>query len=190
MAFSYIPFQLPMDTENFFFFSFFLNNEESFLEFNSNILETNLINILLLIGLLVYVYKNFVGVTLNERQSSILQTIENAQKDLVNASNYLDTSLVNYDNTFLILQSWNELYEKEKIEIVTNKYKFVKKSLEENFASTEILITSVEKKAFIALRRQFILFTASKILKQFLLLDEKQQTVLVEQIIKELGGSK
>jgi F-type H+-transporting ATPase subunit b len=190
MAFSSLPFQIQMNTGNFSFFSFFVNNEESFLEFNSNILETNLINILLLIALLVYVYKNFVGVTLSERQSSILQTIENSQKDLVNASNYLDAALVNYYNTFLILQSWNDSYQKEKIEIVTNKYKFVKKNLEENFASTEILINSVEKKAFIALRRQFILVTASKILKQFLLLEEKEQTVLIEKIIKELGESK
>jgi len=38
------------------FFSFLLTNEEAeaFVQFNTNILETNLVNILILIGLLVY----------------------------------------------------------------------------------------------------------------------------------------
>ena len=42
---------------NWNLFSFFLNNEESFIEFNTNILETNIINIFLLIGLLLYANK-------------------------------------------------------------------------------------------------------------------------------------
>jgi F-type H+-transporting ATPase subunit b len=190
MAFSYLPFQFEMNTGNFFFFSFFLNHEESFLEFNSNILETNLINILLLIGLLIYVYKNFLGVSLAERQASILQTIQNAQKDLLDASDYFEIAQTNYEQSFLFLQSWTELYEKEKIEIVTNKYKIVKKTIEESFSSSEVLIASAEKKAYLALRRQFILVTASKILKEFLILSEPEQIKLVEQIVKQLGEQK
>ena len=66
----------------------FLSHEESFLEFNPNILETNLINILLLLGLLLYAYKVSFSSTLENRQKEIIQTIENAQKDVLNATNY------------------------------------------------------------------------------------------------------
>ena len=45
-------------------FSFFLNKEEAFIELNPNILETNVINILILIGLLVYAYKTSFSSTL------------------------------------------------------------------------------------------------------------------------------
>jgi hypothetical protein len=41
------------------FFSFLLNNEEAFIELNPNILETNLVNILILIGLLLYAQNIF-----------------------------------------------------------------------------------------------------------------------------------
>jgi F-type H+-transporting ATPase subunit b len=70
------------------FFSFFLNSEEVFIEFNSNILETNLINLLILFGILLYANKVSFSSTLEARQKNIIQTIENAQKDVLNASNY------------------------------------------------------------------------------------------------------
>jgi len=70
------------------FFSFFLNHEEAFLEFNSNLLETNLFNILILLGILVYANKVSFSKSLSDRQLEIFNTIENAQKDVVSASNY------------------------------------------------------------------------------------------------------
>ena len=54
--------------------SFFLNSEEPFIEFNTNILETNLINIFLLFGLLFYANKISFSVTLKNRQTEIVQT--------------------------------------------------------------------------------------------------------------------
>ena len=75
---------------NLTFFSFFLNSEEAeaFLEINSNFLETNVVNILLLVGLLIYGYKTSFSVSLSDRQKAIVQTIENAQTDVANATNY------------------------------------------------------------------------------------------------------
>ena len=70
------------------FFSFFFSHEEFFLEFNTDIFETNLINISILIGVLLYANKVSFSKTLSDRQLEIIQVIENAQKDLTNASNY------------------------------------------------------------------------------------------------------
>ena len=63
-------------------FSFLINNEEAeaFLQLNPDILETNLVNILILIGILLYGNKVSFSVTLENRQKEIIQTIENAQK--------------------------------------------------------------------------------------------------------------
>ena len=69
------------------FFSFFLNSEEPFLELNTDIFETNLVNISILIGILVYGYKTSFSQTLNDRQLEIITIIENAQKDVIDASN-------------------------------------------------------------------------------------------------------
>ena len=173
---------------NWNLFSFFLTSEESFIEFNTNILETNLINILLLFGLLFYANKVSFSGTLENRQKDIIQTIENAQKDVVNASNYYYLAEKGFTQSLFWLQSWKSLYDKEKVEIVNNKYKTVKTALTETFLTTESLIKNFESKTFLSLQRYIVLVTASKILRKFFFLSEKEQSKLIELTISKLGG--
>lgn len=161
------------------FFSFFLNNEEAFIELNPNILETNLVNILILIGLLVYANKTSFSVTLENRQKEIIQTIENAQKDVVNASNYYYLAEKGFTQSLFWLQSWKALYEKDKLDLVNNKYKIVKTGLTETFTTTENLIKNFENKAFLSLQKYMIFVTASKILRKFLYLSEADRKSVV-----------
>ena len=172
------------------FFSFFLSNEEAFLEFNSNILETNVINIAILVGLLIYGYKVSFGPNLETRQKEIIQTIENAQTDVVNASNFYSLAEKGFTQSLFWLQSWKILYQKEKLDIVNNKYTLVKTGLLETFVTTENLITNFENKAFISLQRYILLVTASRILRKFLFLSDSEQSKLVELTISKLGGVK
>jgi len=170
--------------------SFFLNSEEPFIEFNTNILETNLINIFLLFGLLFYANKISFSVTLANRQQEIVQTIENAQTDVINASNYYYLAEKGFTQSLFWLQSWKILYQKEKTEIVTLKYNTVKSGLTDTFSTTESLIKNFEKKAFVSLQRYIILITASKILRKFFFLSEKEQSKLIEVTISKLGELK
>lgn len=172
------------------FFSFLLNNEEAFIELNPNILETNLVNILILIGLLVYANKTSFSVTLENRQKEIIQTIENAQKDVVNASNYYYLAEKGFTQSLFWLQSWKALYEQDKIDLVNTKYATVKKGLSETFDTTESLITNFENKSFLAIQRYMIFVTASKILRKFLYLSDAEQSKLIEVTISKLGGFK
>ena len=169
-------------------YSFFLNIEESFLEINTNILETNIINIGLLIGLLVYANKVSFSGTLENRKQEIIQTIENAQKDVVNASNYYYLAEKGFTQSLFWLQSWKMMYETDKVDLVNSKYKVVKSGLEESFQTTETLIKNFENKAFISLQRYMIFITASRILRKFLFLSEKEQSKLIETKISNLGG--
>jgi F-type H+-transporting ATPase subunit b len=172
------------------FFSFFLTNEEAFIQLNPNILETNLVNILILIGILLYANKTSFSVSLENRQKEIIQTIENAQKDVQNASNYYVLAEKGFTQSLFWLQSWKSLYEKDKIELVETKYKLVKTGLLETFTTTENLIKNFETKAFISLQRYLIFVTASKILRKFLFLSESEQSKLIEVTISKLGGIK
>lgn len=170
------------------FFSFFLNSEEAeaFLEINSNFLETNVINILLLVGLLIYAYQTSFSASLEIRKKEIVQTIENAQNDVVNATNYYFLAEKGFTQSLFWLQSWKALYEKDKIEIVNTKYKQVKNGLAATFSTTENLISSFEKKAFLSLQRYILFLTASRILRKFLLLSETEQSKLIETTISKL----
>jgi len=170
------------------FLTFLLSHEESFIEFNTNILETNLINILLLLGLLLYGYKTSFSTTLENRQKEIIQTIENAQKDVLNASNYYYLAEKGFTQSLFWLQSWKALYQKEKLEIVESKYKFVQENIKDTFVTTENLIQNFEKKAYVSLQRYVVLVTASKILRKFVFLSEVEQSKLIESTISKLGG--
>jgi F-type H+-transporting ATPase subunit b len=153
-------------------------------------LETNLINIILLFGLLFYANKVSFSSTLEARQEEILQTIENAQQDVVNASNYYYLAEKGFTQSLFWLQSWKILYQKDKVDIVNLKYNTVKKGLLETFETSENLILNFENKAFVSLQRYIILVTASKILRKFFGLSEKEQSKLIELTISKLGGNK
>ena len=168
--------------------SFFLNNEEALIQLNPNILETNIQNLVILIGILVYANNVSFSVSLENRQKEIIQTIENAQKDVVNASNYYYLAEKGFTQSLFWLQSWKVLYEKDKIDLVTNKYNLVRNGLLETFTATENLILNFEKKAFISLQRYIIFVTASRILRKFLFLSEEEQSKLIEVTISKLGG--
>jgi F-type H+-transporting ATPase subunit b len=169
-------------------FSFFLTNEEPFLELNPDILETNLINLLILIGLLIYGNKISVEPNLEARQKEISQTIENAQKDVLNAANYYSLAEKGFTQSIFWLQSWKNLYQQEKIDIVNNKYKIVKSGLINTFTTTENLIKNFENKSFLSLQRYILFVTASRILRKFLFLSETEQSRLIEGTISKLGG--
>jgi len=134
-------------------FSFFLNSKEAeaFIQLNTNFLETNVVNILLLLGILIYANKTSFSVGLENRQKEIIQTIENAQKDVTNASNYYYLAEKGFTQSLFWLQSWKSLYEKDKIDIVNSKYNLVKKGLTETFNTTENLIKNFENKSFVLL---------------------------------------
>lgn len=172
------------------FVSFFLTHDEPFLQFNPNILETNAINIFILLGILVYGNKVSFSKSLGERQLEIIKVIENAQKDVVNASNYYYQAEKGFTQSLFWLQSWKVLYEKEKIELVNKKYNFVKTGLQETFVTTNNLIKNFENKAFLTLQRYVIYVTVSKILRKFLFLSENEQSKLIEVTINKLGGFK
>lgn len=172
-----------------YFSSFFLNIEEG-LELNTNILETNLLNILLLVGLLVYGYKVSFSRTLLERQQEIVQTIENAQKDLLNATKYYRLAENGFTQSLFWLQLWKNMYEKNKISLVQTKYNQVKNGILENLYTTEVLVISFENKAYYSLKRYIIFLTASRILRKFLFLTETEQSKLIEITISKLRGVK
>jgi len=169
--------------------SFFIN-EEPLVQLNPNILESNVQNIVILLGILIYANKVSFSVTLENRQKEIIQTIENAQKDVVNASNYYYLAEKGFTQSLFWLQSWKMLYEKDKIDLVNNKYKIVKTGLEDTFATTETLVTNFENKAFLSLQRYMVFITASRILRKFLFLSEAEQSKIIEITISKLGGVK
>jgi len=170
------------------FFSFFVNHEEPFLQLNTNFLETNVVNILILLGVLVYANKVSFSKNLADRQLEIIKVIENAQNDVVKASDYYYQAEKGFTQSLFWLQSWKTAYEQDKIESVQNKYKQVKIGLLDTFETTDKLVQNFEKKAFLSLQKYLLSITASRILRNFLSLSQKEQSKFIEKTISKLGG--
>jgi hypothetical protein len=168
------------------FFSFFLISKEIFFKLNLNLLETNIINILLVFSLLIHSYKISLSQSLIKRKKKIIQIIENTKRDLLKATNYFNLMQNGFIQSSFWLLCWKAIYEKNKVNIIKNKYHKVKSSLLEKFITTENLINNFEKKTFLTFQRYIIFLTASQILRKFLFLTEIEKSKLIEIIILKL----
>ena len=61
---------------------FTLIAKEEGVSLNTDILETGLLNIVALVGLLIFVGKDFLGSSLEERKTTILQNVQDAEDRL------------------------------------------------------------------------------------------------------------
>lgn len=164
----------------------FLNTKEPFITLNVNILETNLINILILLGLLFYVNQVTFKPILEKRKNEIIQVIENAQEDVLLATNYYLIAQKNLAEIVFLLYSWKAFYQNEKISFTHDKHKSIKFRLATTFLETESLIISFEKKAFVSLQHYLLFTITAKIVRKFFILSEKEQTAFLETTISKL----
>lgn len=171
LAFNFPNYQLNL--------GFLLGHENEF-GFNLNLLETNIFNIFILLGILIYAYQVSFKQTLETRQKEIFQTVENAQKEVTLATQSYELAEKSLTQTFFWFQSWKNFYEKEKIELTNQKYTQIQNQLEASLALTETIISTFEKKAFSDLQRLILLLTTSQILRKFFLLSEEEQTRLID----------
>jgi F0F1-type ATP synthase membrane subunit b/b' len=149
-----------------------------------------LINLLILIGLLIYGNKVSVQPNLEQREKEIRQTIENAQNDVVRASNYFYLAEQGFVQSIFWFDSWKSLSQKEKEKMVQKKFELVQTGLIESLTLTETLIQNFEKKSFLSLQRYLLFLTASRVLRKFLFLSEADQSKLIDTILFKLGGDK
>lgn len=168
-------------------FYFFLNHKESLIHFNTNILETNLINILLLISLIIYTNKISFSKTLENRQKEIAFLIENAQQDIILATKYYKLSEVIFLQSTFYLNFWKKKYFFEKITNIEKKYEIIKNLIKDNFSNAENLLKIYEKKITINLQNYILFLTIVKILKNFLRLSSGKKSQIIQNIIYELG---
>lgn len=170
--------------------TFLLNNEGFRIKFNSNILETNLINILFLLGLLFYANQVTFRSALAKRKADIAQTIENAQEDVLQATTYFSTAEKNFEDVLFSLCSWKALYTENKIASVRKKYNLVRVGIAETFENTEILIKNLEKNTFFKLQRYLFFTLISKWVRFFVYLPENAQSEILKNCMLKLKGEK
>lgn len=156
------------------------------IQLNTNILETNLINILLLIALLFYVYQSSFSVTLKERQNEIFENLEKINKDLKLSETFYEKSQQKLSFLSFYLQEWKAFYQTEKNKSVKEKYENIKENLEEIFLNTENLVKSLDRKTKINIEKYLVFLASGKLLRKFFFLSKDKKAKIIKQIICNL----
>ena len=169
---------------------FTLVTENGSIGLNLDILETGVINIAALVGILVFTGKDFLGSILEERRTNIIQSLENAENRLKEADRRFNEAQKQLSQAnILISKIKREAVESQKI-LLQSEISQTKKELTLRFSRATTAIRSKERQIFIEIKQQIILLmlkrTVIRVKETFTQNDKA--TALINETINKLDG--
>lgn len=157
---------------------------------NLDILETGLLNILALLAILIYTGRDFLGSLLEERKTTIVKSVQDAEDRLNEAQNRLSEAekQLNQAN-FVISEIKNETIATKKVLLESDAYA-AKKDLKIRFERALATFRSKERQIFLEIKQQII----SLVLKRTLVRAQEtfgpkeRATALISDTINKLEG--
>jgi F-type H+-transporting ATPase subunit b len=180
--------------ENFNQIFTLLAEEEDF-GFNSDILETGVINILALVGILIYAGKDFLGSLLDERKTTIVKGVQDAEDRLNEAQKRLSEAEKQLNQANIVISEIkNETITTKKILLQSDAYE-AKKDLKIRFERALAAFRSKERQIFLEIKQQIISLVLKRTIvraqEAFGIMDffpNKRATTLVNETINKLEG--
>jgi len=157
---------------------------------NTDILETGLINILALLAILIYTGRDFLGSLLEERRTTIVKGVQDAedrlseaQKRLVEAQKQLNQANI------VISEIKNETVTTKKVLLESDAFQ-AKKDLTVRFDRALATFRSKERQIFVEIKQQIITLvlqqTVSRVQETFK--SEERSSALINETIDKLQG--
>ena len=135
---------------------FTLIAEEEGIGLNLDILETGLLNILALVGILIYTGKDFLGSLLEERKTNIVKSVQDAEDRLNEAQNRLDEAQKQLDQANLVISEIKtETIGTKKILLESDAFE-AKKDLKIRFDRAIATFRSKERQIFLEIKQQIV----------------------------------
>ena len=129
---------------------------------NTDILETGLINIIALIGILVYTGRDFLGSSLEARKANILQGVEDAESRLEEAEKRLEEAQKQLSQASIVISEIkNETIAAKKVLLEADAYQ-AKKDLTTRFSRALATFNSKERQVFLEVKQQIILLVLKR----------------------------
>jgi F-type H+-transporting ATPase subunit b len=157
---------------------------------NTDILETGFINILALVGILIYTGKDFLGSLLEERKATILKSVQDAENRLNEAQTRLKEAEKQLSQANLVISEiQQETLVTKKILLDSDSYE-AKKDLKIRFERALATFQSKERKIFLDIKHQII----SLVLKRIVVRakeafgSKERATLLISETINKLEG--
>jgi F-type H+-transporting ATPase subunit b len=175
--------------ENFNQIFTLLANEEG-IALNLDILETGLLNILALLGILIYTGKDFLGSLLEERKTTIVKSVQDAEDRLNEAQKRLSEAQKQLNQANLVIgEIKNDTIATKKALLESDAYD-AKKDLKIRFDRALATFRSKERQIFLEIKQQIISLVLKRtvIRAQEAFGPKERATALINDTINKLEG--
>jgi F-type H+-transporting ATPase subunit b len=157
---------------------------------NLDILETGLLNILALVGILVYVGRDFIGSLLEERKTTIVKGVQDAEDRLNEATKRLSEAEKQLNQANIVISEIkNETIATKKILLESDAFE-AKKDLKIRFERALASFQSKERQIFLDIKQQIISLVLKRtvIRAQETFEPKERATALINDTINKLEG--
>jgi F-type H+-transporting ATPase subunit b len=169
---------------------FTLIAEEEGISLNLDILETGLLNILALIAILIYTGRDFLGSLLEERKTTIVKSLQDAEDRLNEAEKRLSEAKKQLSQANLVISEIkNETIATKKILLEADAYE-AKKDLKIRFERALATFRSKERQIFLEIKQQIISLVLQRtvVRAQETFGPKERATALINDTINKLEG--
>ena len=169
---------------------FTLLAEQEGIGLNTDILETGLINILALLAILVYTGKDFLGSILEERKTTIVKGVQDAEDRLNEAQKRLSEAEKQLTQANLVISEIkNETVSTKKLLLESDAFQ-AKKDLKVRFERALATFRSKERQIFLEIKQQIISLVLKRtvIRAQETFGPKERATALINDTINKLEG--
>ena len=169
---------------------FTLLAEHEGISLNTDILETGLINILALLAILIYTGRDFLGSLLEERRTTIVKGVQDAEDRLNEAQKRLSEAEKQLNQANLVISEIkNETIATKKVLLESDAFQ-AKKDLTVRFERALATFRSKERQIFLEIKQQIISLVLQRTVKraQETFNSPDRATALIDDTINKLEG--
>ena len=157
---------------------------------NTDILETGLINILALLAILIYTGRDFLGSLLEERRTTIVKGVQDAEDRLNEAQKRLSEAEKQLNQANLVISEIkNETVATKKVLLESDAFQ-AKKDLKVRFERALATFRSKERQIFLEIKQQIISLVLKRtvVRAQETFGPKERATALINDTINRLEG--
>ena len=157
---------------------------------NTDILETGLINIVTLLAILIYTGRDFLGSLLEERRTTIVKGVQDAEDRLNEAQKRLNEAQKQLNQANLVISEIkNETVATKKVLLESDAFT-AKKNLTVRFERALATFRSKERQIFLEIKQQIISLVLQRTVSrtQETFKSKERATALINETINKLEG--
>ena len=169
---------------------FTLLAEEEGISLNLDILETGLLNILALLAILIFTGRDFLGSILEERKTTIVKSVQDAEDRLNEAQKRLSEAEKQLSQANIVIDEIkNETITTKKVLLESDAYA-AKKDLKVRFERALATFRSKERQIFLEIKQQIISLVLKRtvVRAQETFGPKERATALINDTINKLEG--